>query len=457
MYIASFRTPEEATLQGLVVLPGLPRLPASVRRQWWKNHAEILQGIRAVGSAGASLRVTLKPGVSLDRALFCCVSQARSMELRRFLAPFTRLEALVAGSATLPVTREDYDAVADDIPVMRCRVATPSFQAGSARLACDFRVNPLLDSLLAQADSYGYRLSYQVNIRFVEFDREWIRAARKNALALRQLPGVPGALVAMQERLADQLLRTTAVCEEYLAVDAGPAVRWLRQELRNDFQQQFETLRFEPGSWEFIEGGYEEELACAACATADDFFIDEFCAGAVRDSQVATLLGWGPADDFADRFGDPVQAYTSETREPAALPANLPVAYPGDEPFIFVSYKRADLDRVSPVMRHLRERGYRIWYDHGIRGGDDWNAILEERLTSCCTLVLFLSQAAIDSRYVRREVLFADSMDKRIISVRLEAAQLRHGMRLLLSHYHIIEHSASDFTEQLLRALNHLG
>jgi hypothetical protein len=457
MYIASFRTPEEAVLQGLVVLPGLPRLPGGVCRQWWSNHAELLQRMGALGGAGASLRVTLKPGLSLHRALFCCVSQTRSMELRRFLAPFTRLEALVTGSATFPVTREDYDAVADDIPLMRCRIATHSFQAGSVRLACDFRVNPFLNSLLAQADSYGYRLSYQVNIRFVNIDREWIRAARKNALEVRHLSGVPEALVAMQEQLADQLLHSTAVCEEYLAVDAGPAVCWLREALRHNFQQQFAMLRFEPGSWEFVEGGYEEELTCAAFVSAEEFFIDELCAGAIRDSQVATLLGWGPADDFADRFADPIQADTPETRELAALPVNLPVVYPGDEPFIFVSYKRTDLDRVSPVMWRLQERGYKVWYDHGIRGGDDWNAILEERLTSCYALVLFLSQAAIDSKYVRREVLFADSMDKRIISVRLEAAQLRHGMGLLLPRYHIIDHSANDFPEQLMGALNHLG
>ncbi|HET9254488.1 MAG TPA: toll/interleukin-1 receptor domain-containing protein [Pseudonocardiaceae bacterium] len=466
MYIASFRTPEEAILQGLVVLPGLPRLPADVRQRWWNNHAELLQGICALGGAAASLRVTFNPGMSLHRVLFCCLSQSgssqsrasqsRSMELRRFLAPFTRLEALVSGSATFPVTRQDYDAVADDVPLVRCRAATPGFRAGSARLACDFRINSSLGSLLAQADSYGYRISYQVNIRFVNIDREQVRAARKNALEVRRLAGVSQALVAMQERLADQLLTARAVCEEYLAVDAGPAVRWLRDTLRHDFHQQFARLGFEPGSWDFVEGGYEEELACPAFPTADDFFIDELCAGAVPDNQVTTLLGWRPADSFADRFGDPGQADMPEARETAALPVNLPAAYPGDEPFIFVSYKRSDLDRVCPVMRYLQERGYRIWYDHGIRGGDDWNAILEERLTSCRSLVLFLSQAAIDSKYVRREVLFADSMDKRIISVCLEAAQLRHGMGLLLPRYQIIEHRASDFPEQLVSALNHL-
>jgi len=455
MYIASFLAPEEEILQGMVGLPGLPRLPAGVRSQWWKNYAELVQGIFSVGSAGASFRVTLKPGVSLHRALFVCVPRTRSVELRRFLATFTRLETLVAASAALPITREDYDAVADDIPLMRCRVAPPSFQAGSAWLACDFRVNPLLDSLLAQADSYGYRLSYQVNIHFMEMDRERIRAARKNALQVRDLPGIPDALVLMQQRLAEQLLHTTAVCEEYLAVDEGPAVQWLREALGHNFQQRFATLRFEAASWDFIEDGYEEELACTAFTTADEFLVDELCAAAIGDSQVTTLLGWRPSD-IADRFADPVQVDTPELHELDAPPANLPLAYTGDEPFIFVSYKRADLDRVSPMIRHLQEHGYKFWYDRGILGGDDWNAVLEERITSCCALLLFLSQAAIDSKYVRREVLFADAIDKRIISICLEDAHLRYGMKLLLPHYHMLDQHADDFPEQLLRTLNHI-
>lgn len=457
MYLASFLTPEETILQGMVRLTGLSRVPEGIRLQWSTNYVQLIQGIHAVGAAGASLRLTLDPGVSLHWALFACASEARSMQLRRFLASFTRLETLVTDSAILPLSRDDYDVVADDVPLLRCRIVTPSFRSGGAWLACDLRASPLLDSLLAEADAYGYRLSYHVNIRFIEIGHEQIRTARKNVLEVRDLPGVPKSLAMMQQRLADQLLHTGAVCEEYLAVDAGPAVQWLREALQRNFQQQFEAFHFEPGSWEFIEQGYEEELACAAFTTSDDPPVDELCSTAIQDSQITTLLGWRPSDELADCFAPPFQADAPETHEPSVLPANLPPAYGGDEPYVFVSYKRADLDRVTPTMLHLQGCGYKLWYDRGIRGGDDWTAILEERLTSCCALLLFLSQAAIDSKHVRREVLFADSIDKRIISVRLETTRLRYGMGLLLPRYQMLDQSAEDFLEQLARALNHVS
>jgi hypothetical protein len=132
----------------------------------------------------------------------------------------------------------------------------------------------------------------------------------------------------------------------------------------------------------------------------------------------------------------------------------VPPPYTGPEPYIFVSYKRADVERVFPAMFYLQGLGYKLWYDRGIRGGDDWTAILEEKLTSCSAVLLFLSQASIDSKHVRREVLFADSINKRIISIRLEATELKHGMGLLLPRYQIIDHRVGDFLQQLGRALN---
>lgn len=441
----------------MVRFPGLPRVAPDVREQWWEGHTELVHGIPAVGGAGVSLRVTLDPGVALHRTLFVCAPQYRSMPLRRFLAPFTRLEALVAGSATLPLSREDYDMVADDVPVMRCRVTPPCFQAGDAQFACDFRVAPLLDALLAEADVYGYRLTYHVNVRFVGIDRERIRAARKNALAVRDLPGVPRSLVMLQQRLAERLLHAGAVCEEYLAVDTGPAIQWLHETLRRNFQQQFEMFRVETDFWEFGAGEYEDELTCAAFTEPDELPVGELCARAMQHNEITGLLAWRPSDRLANRFAGSAQPDLPEAPEPAVLSTNLPLAYSGSEAYIFVSYKRADLNRVAPAMRYLQECGYKLWYDRGIRGGDDWITILEERLTSCRALLLFVSQAAVDSKYVRREVLFADSLDKRIISVRLETARLRYGMGLLLPRYQMIDQSADDFGEQLTRALNHFG
>lgn len=48
---------------------------------------------------------------------------------------------------------------------------------------------------------------------------------------------------------------------------------------------------------------------------------------------------------------------------------------------------------------------------------------------------------------------FADQLNRTILTVRLEPVQLAHGLNMLLSQYQMLDVAASDFTEQLRRAL----
>jgi hypothetical protein len=136
--------------------------------------------------------------------------------------------------------------------------------------------------------------------------------------------------------------------------------------------------------------------------------------------------------------------------------SSLPAADRGDEPFFFVSYRRTDLERVVPVIQNVRSRGWRLWYDDEIAGGSEWNAVLEQRLAACSGVLLFLSQPAVDSKYVRRELQFADSLGKPIIGVQIERTELRHGLALLMSQYQLLRHDSPDLVGRLQDALTRI-
>jgi hypothetical protein len=457
MYIATFDTPEGAIVQGMVRLPTLPRLAADERAVWWQTFQQLVRGIHGINLTGASLRLMLNPGASLNRVLFASAPAERVMQLRRFFASFTRLEALVSGSAELPLSREEYDVVADDFPALRCLVATPNYRAGTVWFACDFRVSPLLDSLLIEADAYGYRLGYQMNLRPLTLNRDVMRAARVNALAVEDVAGVSDALAAQQRRLAVQLTHATAICDEFLGVDPGPAAEWLADSLRRHFRSQFGVLGFEAPSWRFLEWDYDEELACPSFNPTTDIPVDEICACAVDDAQVIELLGRRSSDLLANRSEVEPSSEGVEVLNVPVPVEGLPNPYSGNDSFVFVSYKRKDLALVAPLMLHLQHTGWNLWYDRGIPGGAEWHAMLEERLSACTAVVLFVSQAAVDSKYVRREVQFADSLNKPIIAVELETARLRRGMGLLLNQYQMISKNAQDCFTQLSQALDRIG
>lgn len=453
MYVAGFDTSDGPVAQGLVSLPALPAVPAQLEGRWWEALAAAVARLDAVRYGGVSMRAVLTPGRELRRALIVSVAAGREPQLRRWLATLTRLETLIPGSAHLPINRDEYDAAAQDFPPLRCRAATSGFEAGGVWLACDFRLAPTLSALMEEADAYGYRLGYAVNVRPLTVAIEQIRRAHRNALAVQDLPGAPPALAAMQRELAERLRGANAICEEYVAVDPGEAEDWLLGALRRRFDGAFSALRFETAEWELVYDGFEDELACPMFSDSPERLEDDLCAAVLADAEIANLLVWRPPRGLTEPYAAPYRPQPDVERE-LALPARgLPEPDRDDEPFFFVSYRRTDLDRVVPMIEQVRMLGWRVWYDVEIAGGSEWNAVLEQRLAACSGVLLFLSQAAVDSKFVRRELQFADSLGKPIIGVQIELARLRYGLGLLLSQYQLLSHGTPDFADRLQEAL----
>jgi hypothetical protein len=456
MYLAGFSTPDGPIAQGLVALPALPAVPLELEQRWWRVLAAAVDGLHVVGHGGVSARAVLSPDHGLRRALIVSAADQRTMQLRRWFATLTRLETLIPGSARLPITRDEYDAVAYDFPSMRCRISTSGFEAQGTWIACDFRLAPTLGALMEEADRYGYRLGYSVNVRPLTVAPEQARRALRNALAVKELRGVPPALAAMQQALAERLTRANALCEEYVAVDSGEPEEWLLEALRYRFERAFSSLRFDSPASELVDMGFEDELACPMFSDYRALVEDDLCAAVLTDGEVADMLLWRPPSELGSRLALPYRPQPDVERELTEPVPSLPAADRGDEPFFFVSYRRTDLDRVVPVIENVRSRGWRLWYDNEIAGGSEWNAVLEQRLAACSGVLLFLSQPAVDSKYVRRELQFADSLGKPIIGVQIEPAELRHGLALLMSQYQLLSHDTPDFPGRLQNALTRI-
>lgn len=141
----------------------------------------------------------------------------------------------------------------------------------------------------------------------------------------------------------------------------------------------------------------------------------------------------------------------------ATAPSVPPEPSMRNEEYIFVSYKRDDLPRITPFLVRLRGWGYDIWYDRGIPGGAEWDTLIEEKVTRCKVLLVFLSQAAVESKWVRREIKFADSENKPILGIRLDKnVELKHGLKVVMNQYQMIDASDADFSDQLQKAIQYV-
>ena len=94
--------------------------------------------------------------------------------------------------------------------------------------------------------------------------------------------------------------------------------------------------------------------------------------------------------------------------------------YEGREPYIFISYARKDAERVAPYLDALSGAGYRVWYDKGIKAGDDWLKTLLEKVRDCEIFCPLFSKAFSASDYCEKETNYAIRKKKTIVPLYLE-------------------------------------
>ncbi|MBQ1406883.1 MAG: toll/interleukin-1 receptor domain-containing protein, partial [Eubacterium sp.] len=85
---------------------------------------------------------------------------------------------------------------------------------------------------------------------------------------------------------------------------------------------------------------------------------------------------------------------------------DIPSAYLGNEPYIFLSYSHADNEAALEVISALNENGYRVWYDDGITPGAEWDANIAEHIKDCSFFISLISKNYLSSSNCRDELNF---------------------------------------------------
>lgn len=129
--------------------------------------------------------------------------------------------------------------------------------------------------------------------------------------------------------------------------------------------------------------------------------------------------------------------------------------YTGSEDYVFISYSHKDTEKVFPVLRMLQLNGCRVWYDEGIRGGDNWRKILAFKIQSenCRDVIVFSSENSVKSRHVLAEINAALNCDKKITAVRMDSAEFELDTEMYLQTYQNLFADASDFSSRLLASM----
>ena len=125
-------------------------------------------------------------------------------------------------------------------------------------------------------------------------------------------------------------------------------------------------------------------------------------------------------------------------------------AYEGKEPYIFVSYAHRDSAAVFRLVEQLNERGYRIWYDEGIEPGSEWPEYIANHLLGAEMVLSVLTPSAVNSVNCRREINFALSKNKPVLTIYMEDIELPVGLELQLSSQQSVLYYTYDSEERFL-------
>ena len=173
-------------------------------------------------------------------------------------------------------------------------------------------------------------------------------------------------------------------------------------------------------------------------------------------SDPGTTMAIGQA--LAEVTGGAVANLAPESPAAGAAPVAFR-AYHGEDaspddvrPYVFVSYAHLDGEEVYADIGRLHNEGFRIWYDEGIRGGEDFAEKLASMIEEAAQFLLFITPRSVRSRFVKSEIRWAIQSDVPIVPIWLEESVLPKGIDFVLGQIHAIARFRME-VEQYFEAL----
>ncbi len=117
---------------------------------------------------------------------------------------------------------------------------------------------------------------------------------------------------------------------------------------------------------------------------------------------------------------------------------NLGIASVSDGIYYFISYNSEDEKRVSEIVKVLEQYSLPMWYDNGLKVGEEWEREIADRIQGSEAVILFLTAGIFEkaSSYVQKEFTMATRFfNKRVYVVRLDEIENSKIPNKYLSFY----------------------
>ncbi len=108
-----------------------------------------------------------------------------------------------------------------------------------------------------------------------------------------------------------------------------------------------------------------------------------------------------------------------------------------DDQYVFISYRSADFKAVYIDFLELADHGVRFWYDVDTVPGKSWDdsSVITRRIENAACVLVYLSEGAMLSEAVRKELALAKEFHKDIICISLTGeSRISDSVRKMMGH-----------------------
>lgn len=95
---------------------------------------------------------------------------------------------------------------------------------------------------------------------------------------------------------------------------------------------------------------------------------------------------------------------------------------------IFISYSRADRERVDHIAKGLQAEGYEVWWDRDIRAGEEFDHVIDKAIKKSSAIVVVWSKQSISSRWVKEEAEDGVEADT-LVPITIDQITIPRGFR----------------------------
>jgi hypothetical protein len=464
MFIPTIHGDQASLKQGIVRIEW-PRMdasvPAALQRQFLALLCQACDLWRSLPIVSASVRMRVSPDAPPVSWHAIATEAAGEARLRLAIAAFMRLDGMSGASVSAPMSVEAYEndfMDADDDWLVLDR--TPAGTSAGGQVFSGVSLFDLLFDLFAKALTLGYRVDYQAAVMPLRPSPQLIGAVKKSAAFLRRETSAPERLLARQSAIAERLANAGYLAEE--AVRIAPEGRdWLASYVAARVADEL-PIRV-PHARGVITPMHEERAGALGYHMHPDVLlhtdnladavesVDGFLAAAAVEQRMRCEPFWRTAGhDELRPLATPISALASGLNP---KPGPSGGGDGGAGTFMFVSYAHRDRDRIKPILDALGGHGIKLWIDSEIHVGEEWDTRLETQLTQCAGLLAFVSADYTASKHCRRELKFADALDKLILASALTTAPLTGGLGYIFASLQFVAGAEADIAAALIRAI----